>query len=360
MREGHSWRNPKLSRRAFLGATVGASLVPLAPRLVAADEAVVMTVNGAVSPSDLGRTLVHEHVVVDFAGAALDSPERTDADQVFQTALPHLRRLRDRGVTTLVECTPRYIGRRPVLLQRLAKASGVRIVTNTGWYAAVDHKFLPAEAARLGVDEIASRWISEWRDGIEGTGIRPGFLKLGTGNGPLPPLDARLLTAAARVHRETGLTIFVHTGDGEAARDEVRYLQAAGVAPEALVWVHAQNDPGPIQIELARLGVWISLDGYSAAPVNTLRYPNLVVALRDAGLLNRVLLSHDDGWAVDGAQPTGNPITPFANGNPAPYESLFTRLLPDLKARGLSEAEVDQLLVINPREALTVRPRLLA
>lgn len=155
----------------------------------------------------------------------------------------------------------------------------------------MDHKFLPAEAARLDADAIASRWISEWRDGIEGTGIRPGFLKLGTGNGPLPPLDARLLTAAARVHRETGLTIFVHTGDGEAARDEVRYLQSAGVAPEALVWVHAQNDPGPIQIELARLGVWISLDGYSAAPANTLRYPNLVVALRDAGLLNRVLLA---------------------------------------------------------------------
>lgn len=80
MREGHSRRNPKRSRRAFLGATVGASLVSLAPRLVAADEAVVMTVTGAVSPSDLGRTLVHEHVVVDFAGAALDSrngPMRT-------------------------------------------------------------------------------------------------------------------------------------------------------------------------------------------------------------------------------------------------------------------------------------------
>jgi len=185
-------------------------------------------------------------------------------------------------------------------------------------------------------------------------------LKLGTGNGPLPPVDAKLVQAAARVHRATGLTIAIHTGDGTAALDEIRLLREEGVAPSALIWVHAMNDPGPIQIQAAKLGVWVSLDGYSLAPNNVGRFPDFVVAHREAGTLNRVLLSHDDGWAVDGDAPTGNKLALFANGNPSPYEGIFARLLPDLRAKGFTEADLDQLLVTNPREALTLRQQLTA
>ena len=120
------------------------------------------------------------------------------------------------------------------------------------------------------------------------------------------------------------------------------------------------NDPGPIQIEAAKLGAWVSLDGYSLAPHNVLRFVNFVVAHRDAGTLNRVLLSHDDGWAVDGDAPSGNKLTLFGNGNKAPYEALFTKLLPDLRVKGFTDADFDQLLVANPREALTIRRRLLS
>jgi predicted metal-dependent phosphotriesterase family hydrolase len=125
------------------------------------------------------------------------------------------------------------------------------------------------------------------------------------------------------------------------------------------VWVHAQNDPGPIQIEAARAGAWVSLDGYSLAPQNALRYPNMIEAHREAGTLNRVLVSHDDGWAVDGDAPRGNKLALFGNGNAAPYESIFNRLIPDLRSRGFAETDFIQLLETNPREALTIRRRLL-
>ncbi len=319
-----------------------------------------MTVTGPIPSARLGRTLIHEHVVVDFIGAAKTSPGRYDHEVAFQTALPHFQKLRERGVQSLVECTPRFIGRNPALLRRLSEASGVQILTNTGWYAAVDHRFLPPEAHTESAAQIAARWLAEWHDGIDGTGIRPGFLKLGTGSGPLRPVDAKLVRAAAKVHRESGLTIAIHTGDGAAALDEIRLLHDDGVRPEALVWVHAQNDPGPIQLEAARLGAWVSLDGYSLAPQNALRWRNLLLAHQDAGTLGRVLLSHDDGWAVDGEAPSGNQLRLFGNGNPAPYESLFTRLLPDLRARGFTKAQLDQLLVANPREAFTRRRRLSA
>jgi phosphotriesterase-related protein len=350
-----------MNRRDFITSTALCAAAALGGCATSGnrDEGRIMTVTGPIRPDDLGRTLIHEHVVVDFIGAAKTSPERYDHELAFQTALPHFQKLRARGVKSLVECTPRYIGRNAELLRRLSQASGVQIITNTGWYAAVDHKFLPPEATTESAEQIAARWLAEWRGGIEGTGIRPGFLKLGTGNGPLPAVDAKLVRAAARVHRATGLTIAIHTGDGAAALDEVRLLREEGVAPGAFIWVHAMNDPGPIQIEVAKLGGWVSLDGYSLAPHNVRRFPEFLVAHRAAGTLNRVLLSHDDGWAVDGAESRGNKLTLFGNGNPSPYEAIFTRMLPDLRAKGFTEADFDQLLTTNPREALTIQPRLL-
>ncbi|MBN8248078.1 MAG: phosphotriesterase [Verrucomicrobia bacterium] len=347
-----------MNRRDFLSSVSGAALLAGCAASGKTQAREIMTVTGPIPADQLGRTLIHEHVVVDFLGAGQSSPQRYDPEQAFDTALPHFQELHARGVDSLVECTPRYIGRNPTLLRRLSEASGVRIITNAGWYAAVDHKYLPPAAATESAGQIAEQWLAEWTAGIEGTGIRPGFLKLGTGNGPLPAVDATLVRAAARVHKATGLTIAIHTGNGEAARDEVRLLREEGVRPDALIWVHAQNDAGPVQIELAHQGVWISLDGYSLSPGNTLRYPNMVLALRDAGLLHRVLLSHDDGWAVEGDAPSGNRLALFGNGNPVPYQSLFTRLLPDLRQRGLTPEDEEQLLVRNPREALTLRRRL--
>jgi phosphotriesterase-related protein len=150
----------------------------------------------------------------------------------------------------------------------------------------------------------------------------------------------------------------MHTGNGEAARDEVRVLGEEGLAPEALVWVHAQNDPGPLQIELARRGVWVSLDGYNLAHRNPERYQNALLALKAEGLLGRVLVSHDDGWAVEGEEPRGATLKLFQNGNPAPYSAIFSRLLPDLRAAGFSVAEIDRFTRENPRQAFAIRRRL--
>jgi phosphotriesterase-related protein len=351
------------SRRGVLTSSVAAFIGGAAVRVLGTEdlpvpsEPRVMTVRGPVSPADLGRTLAHEHVVVDFIGAARVSPERYDSDAAFETALPHVRAVKERGVGTLVECTPAFIGRNPSLLLRLSKEADLHFVTNAGWYAAVHHRYLPPDAQTESADRIARRWLDEWKEGIEGTGVRPGFLKLGTGNGPLPAVDAKLLRAAAAVHHEAGLSIFVHTGDGKAALDEIRILGEERVRPEALVWVHAQNDPGPIQIEAAKRGAWISLDGYSLAVQNRERYPNMLAAHREAGTLGRVLISHDDGWAVDGDGARGNGLKLFGNGNREPYQSVFTHLLPELKRRGFGEAQVDQMLRVNPSEALTIRRR---
>jgi len=350
--------NPLLDRRSFLQTTALAGAALAAGSLhAAAPAAHVMTVRGPVPADDLGLVLPHEHITTDFLGAEKLPQPRYDRDEAFRTVLPALQALKERGASTLVECTPNHIGRDVELLLRLSEASGLNIITNTGYYGAVGNKFLPKHAHDEPAGQLAARWLSEWREGIDATGVKPGFIKLGTERGKLPPLHEKLVRAAAHVHRESGLTICIHTGDGEAALDELRILGEEKVLPEAFVWVHAQNDAGPIQIEVAKRGGWVSLDGYSLATRTPERYRNLVVALREAGCLNRVLVSHDDGWAVEGDQAKSTGLKLFGNGNPEPFASLFMRLLPDLRAAGFTADELDQLTRRNPAAALGVRLR---
>jgi hypothetical protein len=111
-------------------------------------------------------------VLCDFIGAAETGPHRWAAGEVIEVMGPYLNDLAARGVGTLVDCSPAYIGRDPALLARLAEITGLRIVTNTGWYKA---PYLPAHAYGMTADEIAAGWMAEWRLGIDDTGYSPGF-----------------------------------------------------------------------------------------------------------------------------------------------------------------------------------------
>jgi phosphotriesterase-related protein len=155
---------------------------------------------------------MHEHVLVDFVGADQVSRARYDADHAFHTILPHLQQARELGCETLVECTPAFLGRDAALLKRLADASGVRILTNTGYYGAAQDKHLPPHAFTESAEQLAARWIGEFESGIDGTQVKPAFMKIGVDQAPLSEVDAKLVRAAALTHRQTALPIASHTG----------------------------------------------------------------------------------------------------------------------------------------------------
>jgi len=304
-----------------------------------------MTVLGPMPPRKLGRTLMHEHVLVDFIGADQIAPGRYDPEEAFQKAFPHLQRLKSLGCNALVECTPNYLGRDPELLRRLSRASGLHMITNTGLYGAARDKHVPRFAYTESADELAARWIREFEGGIPPSGIRPGFMKIGVDSGPLSEIDAKLVTAAARTHRRTGLVIASHTGDGTAALAELDLLRREGVEPSAFIWVHAQSasDPG-IHQQVAELGAWVEFDGIS--PDSVAQHVGLVMQMKRAGHLGRVLISQDAGWYSVG-EPGG--------GNFRGYDILFAEFLPALRKAGASEDDIHTLLVRNPRQALTLR-----
>lgn len=307
----------------------------------------VMTVMGPIQPEELGLTLPHEHVLVDFIGAGEVDPKRYSQDEVFDVVLPHLRRAKQLGVQTLIEATPDFLGRDPVLLRRLSEASGLHLLTNTGYYGAGEGKFLPQHAHIETADQLAARWALEWREGIAGTGIRPGFIKISVNASPLVPVDRKLVQAAARTHRKSGLTIASHTGSGAAALEELAILQAEGVAGRAFIWVHAQSEKDrDFHRQAARQGAWLSFDGLSAT--NLADYLGHLQAMKEAGLLGQVLISHDAGWYHVG-EPSG--------GSFRSYETLFQDFLPALRETGFTEQEIRQLTVENPQRAFAVRVR---
>ncbi|GBC95841.1 Phosphotriesterase homology protein [bacterium HR16] len=302
-----------------------------------------ITVTGSIPPDRLGVVLPHEHVLVDFIGADRVNKSRYDPEEVYRVALPYLKSLRQAGCRTLVECTPAYLGRDPQLLQRLSKASGLYILTNTGWYGAANDKYLPAKVHSLSAEQIASEWITEAQKGIEGTGIRPGFIKIGVDPEP-SEVDMRLLEAAAFTHRKTGLTIASHTGPGSAARKQIERLEQMGVHPSAFIWVHAQVEGDKsLHVWAAERGAWVEFDGVSPETVD--QHVEFILHLRQKGLLNRVLVSHDAGWYHVG-EPGGGMFRE--------YTTLFTHLIPALRKAGFSDEEIEQLTTKNPQRAFAV------
>jgi phosphotriesterase-related protein len=344
-----------MDRRGFLSTLpVVPPLLASSPLLVekhllarsAAGAPRVETVLGPVAARDLGLTLVHEHVLVDFVGAAEVSRSRYRTDDVVRTVLPFLREVKAKGVQTLIDCTPAWLGRDPLLLKRLSEETGLRLVTNTGYYGAADDKFVPAHAYVETADQLADRFIAESREGIEGTGIRPGFLKVGVDRGKLSTIDRKLVVAAARCHLATGLTIAVHTGDATAALDILETLKGERVAPSAYVWVHAQNQDRQVQLQAAEAGAWVELDGVS--PPSLAAHVEAVTDLARRGHLGRLLVSQDAGWYN-----VGDPGGGAFRG----YTLLLDEFVPALRKAGITEAQVRTLLVDNPARAFAVEVR---
>lgn len=309
--------------------------------------AVIMTVNGPKSSGSMGVSLIHEHILVDFVGAAQISADRWDDNEVIRRAYPHLRQAKMLGCQTLVECTPAYLGRDPLLLKRLADTTGLTIITNTGYYGAVNNKYIPGHAFSETADQLARRWCDEFEHGIEGTGVKPGFIKISVDADSLSGFHQRLVRAAARAHLQTGLTIASHTGPALPAFEQLELLEGEGVAADAFIWVHAQAEKQfSKHIEAAQQGAWVSLDGLDDENVEL--YVTMIKNLRDHDLLARVLVSHDAGW-YDPAKENG--------GNYRGYTTLFNTLLPRLREEQFSENEIEQVLVINPRNAFGISIR---
>jgi phosphotriesterase-related protein len=316
----------------------------------------VMTVNGSESPGKMGLTLEHEHILVDFIGADSTGYSRWNKVSVIEKALPFVIEAKGKGVRTIIDCTPAWLGRDPVLLRSLSRIAGVNFITNTGYYGANKNKYIPQSFYEQDAQELADLWISEFENGIEDTGIKPGFIKIAVDpDDSLSDEHRKIITAAGFAHLKTGLAIASHTGPDNPAFAQVEILKDMGVDPSAFIWVHAQSGTTDGNIRAAKDGVWISLDNIrrrdnaeSGSNGTVEWYADRIFEMKKEGLLSKVLISHDSGW-FDPAKPGGGTF----NG----YTDIFDYLIPALKVKGLTDKDVDQILVKNPQEAFKIKVR---
>jgi len=329
----------RLTRRHFLAICIGALFIR------AKEREQIMTINGPINTSELGTSLIHEHFLVDFIGAKEISTKRWDRMEVVEKVVPYILEAKREGVITMFDCTPAFLGRDPILLRLLAEKTGMQIVTNTGYYGALDNKHLPPHALTESAEMLALRWIREYLRGIDGTDVRPGFIKIGVDSKEdLSEMHIKLVKAAAITHLRTGLTICSHTGPGKTAFEQLDIIQKAGVSPSAFVWVHAQGEDDSSYFEsAASLGAWVSLDGIGWG--NFDKYAETLDTLKRKGYLNRVLISHDAGWFKPG-EPEGE----FTG-----YTNIFSELIPRLKDKGFTKQDIDLLLVKNPISAFSIK-----
>ena len=312
----------------------------------------IITVSGPVSTSEMDTTLIHEHVLVDWIGADSTGYHRWDRDEVVERVLPYFMEVKEKGVSTFFDLTPAYLGRDPFILAELSEQSSLNVVTNTGFYGAVDNTYMPQLAYESSADEIAAIWIDEFENGIGNSDIKPGFIKMSVGSEqPLSELHQKIVDAAIQTHLVTGMTIVSHTIGDIPALEQIERLENNGVSPTAWVWTHAQSGTLNGNMQAAEARAWISLDNVNADAGengNIQWYVDRISELKNAGYLDQVLISHDAGFYEAGTENGGD----FRG-----YTDIFDYLIPALKESGFSDEEVEQLLIHNPQNAYGIQVR---
>lgn len=314
-----------------------------------------MSVLGVQPVSEMGFTLTHEHLFADLRpySEQLKNPLTLNLDKVIATTLPHLMEIKKLGVKTFIDCTAVGLGRNPPLLKALSKASGMNIVTTTGAYLSAELRFKPDYFDSATADALAEKWLNEWRNGIDDTGIKPGMIKIAVGGGSLTSDEKKLMNAAILAHKGSGMVIGCHVGpwqevkpgfNGTSALEQVELLSSFNVSPQRWIWIHAQNEIDFKFHQQALLkGAWISYDGYR--PDQTQRYLEMIARIKAEGYLNRLLVSQDSGWYT-AAEPNGGAFNSFA--------PIMTDLIPALTKAGFSSDELTQIFVRNPAEAFQI------
>ena len=298
------------------------------------------TTQGPVLARGLGIVLPHEHIFTDLRGPTTPGYGQVDAADVVRVMAPLLADARDKGVGVLIECTGIGVGRNVAVIAQVAEASGLPVVVPTGVYGRAN--FAPPEHQNMTEDELTTLFVSEIRDGIEGTGIKAGFIKIATDEGPMNALLEKILRAAGRAASQTGAAIASHTPVGSNAVRQIDILESIDPVIR-FIWVHAQNESNRnLHLQLAARGAYIEFDSLGWNPGQDPTYIAAIKNLLAAGHGDRILLSHDAGWYQPG-QANG--------GTQKPFTYLIDTFIPKLRDAGVDDATIRMITQTNPVRA---------
>ncbi len=336
------------------------------------------TVLGPIAGEDMGITLPHEHLLIDFTVMFKEpeseeervlarQPVRLDnlgwVRRNFSSSLDNLQLLdegvardelllyRHAGGRTLVDPTNRGLSRDPLALARVSHATGINIVMGSGYYVAASH---PPDMDAKTVDGIAREIVTDLTAGVGETGVRAGFIgEIGT-TWPWTANERKVVQAAVLAQRETGAPLMIHPGRHERLPLEiVDVIRREGADLRRTIMCHIERtivDP-TVLLELAATGVYLEYDLFgletSYYPYNPIfDMPNdagrvrQILFLIEHGHLDQILMSHDIAYK--------HCLTRWGGFG---YHHLLLSVMPRLRHKGADDKTIQTLLVDNPRRA---------
>lgn len=312
----------------------------------------ISTVLGPVDTAELGQTLMHEHVFVLSPEAQQNYPsEWGSEDERVADAVAKLRAVAELGVRTIVDPTVLGLGRYIPRIQRIAEQVDLNIIVATGCYTYGDAPFYfryrgPGLDPQL-PEPMVDMFVDDIENGIADTGVKAAFLKCAIDEQGLTPGVERVMRAVAMAHRQTGAPITVHTHPGTQQGLAVRKVMGAeGVKPERVVLGHSGDTTDAEHLcELADAGFLLGMDRFGINLETTFEArADIVIELCRRGYAERMVLSQDASCYIDWIDPTALPLLPQWH-----FGHIHTDVLPYLREHGVSDAEIDTMLVANPR-----------
>ena len=333
----------------------------------------IITVLGPITPQELGITLPHEHLLLDISlpevrgdeGYAI-TLENSGANRRYSSNNPNNMRLkaedeaivemeqyRKNGGGALVEVSSIGLERDPEGLQRIAQASGVHVIMGSSYYV---HHYHPREVAGMGERDITDAIVGEFAQGVEGTDIRPGIIGEVGLFWPHHEDEVKALRASAIAQRETGAPLMIHPGrDPRSPLEAIAVVKEAGGAPERCIMAHIDRTLFTYEdmAALANTGCTLEFDlfgqessYYSPAPIdmpNDAKRVDHLMALMAGGYGRQLLISQDICHK--------NGLTKYGGDG---YSHILLNVVPTMRRKGMTQEELDLLMVHNPARMLTI------
>jgi phosphotriesterase-related protein len=304
--------------------------------------AFIRTVRGDIDPAEFGVCYPHEHVLCQ------PPPQVTDLDLTMDSqaaAIQELTWFKQAGGQSLVELTPVDYGRNAAGLKRVSEATGVHIVCVTGHHK---EAFSAAWVQDRTVDELADRFIRDVTQGVDGTHIRAGAIKAASSLNTITANEEIVFRAAARAQQATGAPITTHTEAGTMGLEQIDLLRSEGIDPSRVIVGHVDRKlEWSYHLQLARTGVCLSFDQISKEKYHPdSRRVEFILRLVAEGFGRQIVLSGDlarkSYWPSYGAG--GGPGLTY----------ILWRFAPWLRAEGLAQSALDDILIHNPARVMAI------
>ena len=322
----------------------------------------INTVLGPIEAKDLGKTLMHEHLIYGFCGFQGDYTlggfdELLCISENMKWLTPSKEKY---GFRTIVDATNNECGRDPFFLAKMATIMDLNIICSTGFY------YEPASAFmywkfRSGFADVETEMYemmrTELTKGIGNTGIKAGVIKLASSANQITPFEEKFFRAAARNNRETGATIITHTEAGTMGPEQAKLLIDNGANPKDIAIGHmCGNTDLDYHERVLQYGVFDSFDRFGLegdlfnTPTDEERC-DMIAALLDKGYEDQILMSHDS-VTVELGRPRPVPKDDLDFMAHANILNIPDRVIPMLKERGVTDAQLDKIFIANPAKVL--------